>query len=74
MTQKKCTLCKINIANKKNSHIIPKFLCKGLFTTHSRHTLVINRNGKTQKRQDTPKESYIFCVVCEKRMEVLETL
>lgn len=69
-----CKLCSVNPADKTNSHIIPKFLCKGLFTSTSpRYTLSINQKGRGQKLQDTPKESYILCSSCEKRIEVLET-
>ena len=70
-----CKLCLTNIADKKNSHIIPKFMCKGLFeATKPRHALAINRHGKGKKIQDTPKEDFILCTQCEKRIEVLETL
>ena len=69
-----CKLCKINPADKNNSHIIPKFMCKRLFdNTHPRHSLAIGKNGKKQKLQDTPKENKIFCSNCELRIEKLET-
>jgi hypothetical protein len=69
-----CKLCLDHPADKKNSHIIPKFMCKGLFeTTGTRHALYINRHGKGKKIQDTPKENNILCSTCEKRIEILET-
>jgi hypothetical protein len=49
-------------------------MCKGLFeATEPRHALVINRQGKGRKTQDTPKDDFILCTTCEKRLEVLET-
>lgn len=74
MNLKACNLCKIEIANKDNSHIIPKFMCKGLFEdTKPRHSLYINNKGKGKKIQDTPKENKILCKNCEKRIEIIET-
>jgi hypothetical protein len=74
MTHPKCKLCQNSPADKKNSHIIPKFMCKGLFeATKPRHALSINRQGKGKKIQDTPKEDNILCKTCEKRIEILET-
>ncbi|WP_298321243.1 hypothetical protein [uncultured Aquimarina sp.] len=70
-----CLLCKVNIADKRNSHIIPKFLCKGLFEKVTpRHSIEIRRNGRNKKIQDTPKEDNILCTACEKRLEILETM
>lgn len=69
-----CKLCRHTVADKRNSHIVPKFLCKSLFdTTPARHTVSIDRSGKGQKRQDTPKENHILCASCEKRIEIIET-
>ena len=74
MEEKKCRLCKINIADKQNSHIIPKFMSKSLFeNTKPRHSIVINKKGKINNIQDTPKENNIFCSNCEKRIEIIET-
>lgn len=74
MTLPECNLCKTNPANKKNSHIIPKFLCKGLFEfTKPRHSIIIGKNGRGRKIQDTPKEDNILCDLCEKRIEIIET-
>ncbi len=50
-------------------------MCKGLFEgTEPRHALSINRTGKGRKIQDTPKEDFILCKACEKRIEILETV
>src|SRR5687767_11238017 len=68
-----CHLCKSKPALKKNSHIISKFLCKGLFESiNPRHILAISKKS-IKKVQDTPKENFILCVSCEKRIEILET-
>ena len=70
-----CKLCQKKEADKLNSHIIPKFLAKRLFeSTKPRHSIHINRKGKGRKIQDTPKENFILCKQCEKRLEHLETL
>src|SRR3989344_2220131 len=74
MTVPMCNLCKSKLADKKNSHIIPKFLCTGLFeSTTPRYSVMISKNGKSRKIQDTPKENHILCTTCEKRIEILET-
>jgi hypothetical protein len=69
-----CSLCQVNPADKANSHIIPKFLGKGLFDLSSpRHTTVVHKTGKVEKTQDTPKQDNFLCTSCEKRFEILET-
>lgn len=69
-----CKLCRQQPADKENSHIIPKFLAKSLYDLSSpRHSLALHKTGHWEKRQDTPKEDHIFCSICEKRFEVLET-
>ncbi len=69
-----CKLCETNIADKKNSHIISKFLGKQLFEgIKPSHAIRIGRGGTNNKIQDTIKEDYLFCKSCEKRMEILET-
>src|SRR5688572_12661282 len=76
LTQKmdKCKLCKTNVADKMNSHIIPKFMCQRLFEDAiPRHSIEINSKGKSKKIQDSPKENNILCTSCEKRIEILET-
>jgi hypothetical protein len=74
MNSKICNLCKQSVADKVNSHIIPKFMCKGLFEdTKPRHSIAINNKGKSRNIQDTPKENNILCSNCEKRIEIIET-
>jgi hypothetical protein len=70
-----CKLCQQHPADKKNSHIIPKFLAKGLYDlTSPRHSLMLQKqDAKWRKMQDTPKEDHIFCTACEKRFGVIET-
>lgn len=71
---KVCPLCKSNPADKKNCHIIPKFLGRPLFEkVKSRHSLQVDRGGKTKKIQDIPKEDFLICQTCEKRFGILET-
>jgi len=71
---KLCPLCNTNPADKKNSHIIPKFLGKDLFKNiNPRHTLQVNKSGKHRKIQDIPKQDFLVCTSCEKRFEILET-
>jgi hypothetical protein len=49
-------------------------MCKGLFDqTEPRHALSIDKQGRGRKVQDTPKEDFILCKTCEKRIEILET-
>jgi hypothetical protein len=73
-TTGKCLLCLANEPNKKNSHIVPKFLTKGLFSVeHYRKTLTVHKTGKSRYHQDTPKEDFILCEGCEKRIEIVET-
>lgn len=69
-----CPLCKTNPADKRNSHIIPKFLGKPLFERiKPRHSLQVDRGGRTKKVQDIPKEDFLICKTCEKKIEILET-
>ncbi|NRS87206.1 hypothetical protein HNQ02_000106 [Flavobacterium sp. 7E] len=69
-----CNLCKVKNADKENSHIIPKFMSKRLFEgVKPRFTVLITKEGKRKKLQDTPKESNILCKDCEKRIEIVET-
>lgn len=69
----KCKLCLKAEADKRNSHIIPKFMGKRLFEAKPKHGIQIDINGKQSKIQSIPKEDFIFCSNCEKRFEKLET-
>lgn len=47
MDKKTCKLCENEAADKENSHIIPKFLSKGLFeNTKPRHSLELKKMEK----------------------------
>lgn len=68
----KCKLCLKAEADKRNSHIIPKFMGKRLFEAKPRHGIQIDITGKQRKIQSIPKEDFIFCLNCEKRFAKLE--
>lgn len=69
-----CLLCKTNKSTQKNSHIIPKFFGCGLFyDTNPRHSIKLNKTGKTEKVQDILKEDYLLCPECEKGFSIFET-
>lgn len=71
----KCKLCLNAEADKRNSHIIPKFMGERLFEAKPSRTqgIQIDINGKQSKIQSIPKEDFVFCSNCEKRFEKLET-
>lgn len=72
---KKCALCLVEEADKKNSHIIPKFLGKSLFhKLPYKHTIAITSDLKSRKMQDIPKEDHLLCSYCERRLSVIETI
>ncbi len=72
-----CLLCQEKKATKKNSHIAPKFLTKGILGSEGpRQGFLLNTSQperKPRKTQDTAKESYLFCPGCEEFFEFLET-
>ena len=69
-----CKLCLVNVADKKNSHIISKFLVKGIFENAPHKCAIqIEKKGISIKVQDSTKEHYLFCPQCEKRMSILES-
>ena len=69
-----CNLCQNRVADKPNSHILSKFLGIPLFdVSKDRHAVSVRKNGKRRKVQDTPKEDFILCTSCEKRIEIMET-
>jgi hypothetical protein len=69
-----CLICNQRQATQRNSHIIPKFFAKGIFEgTTPRHGMLLTKQGPDRIVQDTIKESYLFCPVCEKSIGVLET-
>jgi hypothetical protein len=69
-----CRLCRSNKADKKNSHLVPKFLTKSVFAqVPHRATTELRNDGRLINLQDTPKEDHLLCENCEKRIEVVET-
>jgi len=69
-----CLLCRINPADKKNSHVIPKFITRGLFRgAEPRHAIEFNDGGNSRIIQDTEKLDYILCSSCERRIGVAES-
>ncbi len=72
-----CLLCQNENATKTNSHIVSKFMSKGILGNDSaRQGFTISTNKpdkKPYKGQDTAKESYILCPTCEEYLQVLET-
>lgn len=77
MEETKCRLCLVESADKRNSHIIPKFFKTGLFgpknDIRGYRVSTINPTEKPRKVQDIPKEDNIFCSKCEKKLSALET-
>lgn len=71
-----CLLCVTNLATKKNSHILPKFMTKSILGTSNQKAGYILQSSKPfdkSKVQDSPKEDFILCESCEKYFEILET-
>ncbi|PTB92934.1 hypothetical protein C9994_13460 [Marivirga lumbricoides] len=72
-----CLLCQTEKATKTNSHIVPKFMSKGILGNEGpRQGFTISTGEpekKPEKGQDTSKESYILCLGCEDYLQVLET-
>ena len=72
-----CLLCDNNLADKKNSHIIPKFIGKEILKNEGPNKAYVLDTSKPHHRprieQDSPKEDYILCSECEKYFEILET-
>lgn len=65
---KKCTLCHIRNATKRNSHIYPQFTGNSLrmINANTNRVFMISSNGIVKKPdQDVAKEDFIFCPECE---------
>lgn len=73
-----CLLCNENLATKRNSHILPKFISTGFLGDDPRRGYELDSNtfpeGKKKVIQDSPKEDYILCENCESYFGVLETI
>ncbi len=67
-----CKLCKTEIANQENSHIIPKFFRKRISSLPYK-LMLATLDGETTLEQDIPKQSFILCSICEKKFNVQET-
>lgn len=73
-----CLLCKVNPAVKTKSHIYPKFISTNFLGPKGmpRKGFILNNTsqlGKTpQVVQDSPKEDYILCEICEAYFSVIE--
>ncbi len=62
-----CILCEKNNSVKRNSHLIPKFFAKSIFSSNADSRASGLKHGKLYANivQDSPKEDYIFCNECE---------
>lgn len=55
-----CFLCDENESKQKKSHIIPKFLAKGLyFDTSPKHSISFTEDGKSSKIQEIEREDFM---------------
>lgn len=74
-----CLLCRVNAANKTNSHILPRFISTGFLGAKGGPRRGFKLNGKNELSlkpkivQDSPKENYILCDECEAYFSLLET-
>lgn len=66
-----CLLCKVRIANKKNSHVLSKFFNNRL--RYDGYFYLVEKDKNIRKIQKTPAEDYILCEQCEHRIEIVET-
>jgi hypothetical protein len=75
-----CLLCQINLANKRNSHILPRFLSTNFLAPNGGsgkgYELSSEKNSKNNFKiiQDSPKENYILCEECESYFGILERI
>lgn len=71
-----CPFCKERPATKTNSHIISDFLTKSLKESpkgnrvYSINKFIPEGYGNYQYTQDTSKQDYIFCPVCESQFNI----
>jgi hypothetical protein len=75
-----CLLCRANKADKKNTHIIPKFLTENLVrqpeSNRSNAAFVTTAHPDSPPLivQDTYKEDYLWCSKCEEGFAVVERM
>jgi hypothetical protein len=83
----KCLLCNCNNSEKRNSHILPRFISTNFlgkkggprkgFSLDADVPVSIGANGEVNSRpkqiQDSPKEDFILCDECEAYFSILET-
>lgn len=69
-----CLLCGKRNSDKRNSHIIPKFMSSDFLGRKSKKKgyEISSDKGVIRVIQDSPKESYILCSLCEAFFSVLE--
>ena len=69
---KLCAFCGINQATQTDSHIFTKSLCNSMMRYgNERRVYKIDSfipSGNYPRKQDTPKESYLFCPQCENQI------
>jgi hypothetical protein len=68
-----CKLCNKNEATKTNSHIFPRFMGVSMLETNDGYRKGYKISSKSgvnwRPDQDTPKEDFIFCPVCESLLD-----
>lgn len=75
-----CLLCKVAIADKTNSHIMPRFLSTKFLEApgKARRGYYIGeefaKGEKPKVIQDSPKENHILCTPCEHYLSIIEGL
>jgi len=74
---KMCKLCQDAVADKTNSHIVPKWMGKTLLDTGNGYKgFLLNSTTADLPRkqsQDIDKEDYILCSSCEQYFSLIET-
>lgn len=68
----KCKLCEKSESSDINSHYVSKFLSKDLFENGK--SIQVKNDLSSINITDIPKEKYIFCLQCEDKFEILETI
>lgn len=71
-------MCNENDADSIASHIVPKYILKSILESDTgikRAYLTASNLGHKplEKKQDSPKELFLLCIDCEKKLENIET-